>query len=61
MHKLYNYTGQNITATKENSHVNVDLIMKNIAQLPTLEEMKEQYLACRKNGTRCCTPLLKQA
>ena len=48
MHKLYNYTGQNITATKENSHVNVDLIMKNIAQLPTLEEMKEQYLACRR-------------
>ena len=41
MHKLYNYTGQNVTATKESSHVNIDLIMKNISQLPTLEEMKE--------------------
>lgn len=28
MHKLYNYTGQNVTATKESSHVNIDLIMK---------------------------------
>lgn len=48
MHKLYNYTGQNVTATKENSHVNIDLVMKNIHRLPTLEEMKEQYLACRR-------------
>ena len=47
MHKLYNYTGQNVTATKESSHVNIDLIMKNISQLPTLEVMKEQYLKCR--------------
>ncbi|WP_368146972.1 hypothetical protein [Bacteroides cellulosilyticus] len=56
MHKLYNYTGQNITATKENSHVNVDLIMKNIAQLPTLEEMKEQYLQCRKEWNEMLHP-----
>ncbi len=56
MHKLYNYTGQNITATKENSHVNVDLIMKNIAQLPTLEEMKEQYLACRQEWNEMLHP-----
>lgn len=48
MHKLYNYTGQNVTATKESSHVNIDLIMKNISQLPTLEEMKDQYLECRR-------------
>lgn len=48
LHKLYNYTGQNITATKQSSHVNVDLIMANIAQLPTLEEMKAQYLGCRE-------------
>lgn len=56
MHKLYNYTGQNITATKESSHVNVDLIMKNIAQLPTLEEMKEQYLACRREWNEMLHP-----
>ena len=48
MRQLYNYTGQNVTAVKENSHINVDLIMKNIARLPTLEEMKSQYLQCRQ-------------
>lgn len=54
LHKLYNYTGQNVTATKENSHVNIDLVMKNIHRLPTLEEVKEQYLACRRewNGAQ---------
>ncbi len=48
LHKLYNFTGQNITAVKANSHVNLDLVMANIAQLPTLEEMKEQYIRCRR-------------
>lgn len=52
LHKLYNFTGQNITATKQSSHVNVDLIMANIAQLPTLEEMKAQYLKCRDEWNR---------
>lgn len=54
MHKLYNYTGQNVTATKESSHVNIEQITKNIFQLPTLEEMKAQYLECRRewNGMR---------
>ena len=48
LHKLYNYTGQNITAVKRSSHANVDLIMANIAQLPTLEEVKKQYIQCRE-------------
>lgn len=48
LHRLYNYTGQNITATKQSSHVNVELITTNIAQLPTLEEVKQQYLQCRE-------------
>lgn len=56
MHKLYNYTGQNVTAVKENSHVNVDLIMKNISQLPTLEEVKEQYLKCRDEWNNLSHP-----
>lgn len=47
LHKLYNYTGQNVTAVKENSHVNIDLIMANIERLPTLDEVKEQYITCR--------------
>lgn len=52
LHRLYNFTGQNITAKKENSHANIELIMKNISQLPTLEEVKEQYLACREEWNR---------
>ena len=48
LHKLYNFTGQNITAVKPNSHINLDLVMANISQLPTLEEMKEQYIRCRR-------------
>lgn len=52
IHQLYNYTGQNVTATKQSSHVNVELITKNIAQLPTLEEVKEQYLNCREEWNR---------
>lgn len=48
LHKMYNFTGQNITAKKDSSHVNVDLIMANISRLPTLKEVKEQYLRCRE-------------
>ena len=33
---------------KPNSHINLDLVMANISQLPTLEEMKEQYIRCRR-------------
>lgn len=56
MRKLYNYTGQNVIARKASSHVNVDLIMKNIAQLPTLEEMQEQYLQCRREWNETLHP-----
>ena len=34
LHKMYNFTGQNITAKKLNSRANIDLIMQNIDQLP---------------------------
>lgn len=56
LHQLYNNTGQNVTATKQSSHVNVELIMKNIAQLPTLEEVKAQYLKCREEWNRMDHP-----
>ena len=48
LHKLYNFTGQNITSKKMSSRANIDLIMGNIDQLPTLEEMKDMYAACRE-------------
>lgn len=47
LHRLYNFTGQNITAKKLSSRANIDLIMANIDQLPTLEELKQQYADCR--------------
>lgn len=48
LHKMYNFTGQNITAKKLNSRANIDLIMQNIDQLPTLEELKQMYADCRE-------------
>lgn len=48
LRKLYNFTGQNITAKKLSSRVNIDLVMANIDQLPTLEELKQQYADCRE-------------
>lgn len=48
MHKLYNFTGQNVNAKKLKSKPNMELIMKNIDKLPTLEELKEQYAQCRE-------------
>ena len=48
LHKLYNFTGQNITAKKLSSRANIDLIMANIDQLPTLEELKQLYMECRE-------------
>lgn len=47
LHKLYNFSGQNITAVKPASHANLDLLMANISRLPTLQEMQEQYIRCR--------------
>lgn len=48
LHKLYNFTGQNVNTKKLNSKPNMELIMKNIDKLPTLEELKEQYAQCRE-------------
>ena len=48
LHRLYNYSGQNVTAVKESSRANVDQIMANIDRLPTLDELKAQYLRCRE-------------
>lgn len=57
LHKLYNFTGQNITAKKLNSRANIDLITKNIDMLPTLDEMKEQYAKCREEWNNMLCPL----
>ena len=39
----WNYTGQNITATKVSSHPNMEFILANPDKLPTLAELKAIY------------------
>lgn len=55
MHELFGFTGQNITAKSLKSRANIDLIMKNIDKLPTLDELKTKYAECRDkwNNSRC--------
>ncbi|MCD7926676.1 MAG: hypothetical protein LUI85_19150 [Bacteroides sp.] len=56
LHKLYNFTGQNVTAKKLNSKPNMELITKNIDKLPTLEELKEIYAGCREKWNHSVHP-----
>ena len=48
LHKHWNFTGQNITTKKDNSRPNLEFIEANVHQLPTLDELKNQYAAARK-------------
>lgn len=56
LHKLYNFTGQNVNTKKLNSKPNMELITKNIDKLPTLEELKEQYAQCREDWNNSVHP-----
>lgn len=42
------FTGQNITATKDESRQNMEFILKNQKSLPSLEEIKKVYLQRRE-------------
>ncbi|GAB6394625.1 MAG: DDE-type integrase/transposase/recombinase [Bacteroidales bacterium] len=44
----FGYTGQNITAKKDSSKANDELIIANTHKLPTLEELKIIYKECRE-------------
>lgn len=46
MRKWWFFTGQNITAKKQDSKVNIDYIMSRKAKLPTLEEVKKVIAMC---------------
>ena len=48
LHKLWYFTGMNITTNKQNSRPNMELIEANVDRLPTLEEMKAIYAECRR-------------
>lgn len=43
LHKDWYFTGQNITAKKDESRENYEFIMANKANLPTLDEIKKRY------------------
>ena len=47
LHKLWYFTGQNVTTVKKNSHPNMEFIEQNAFALPTLEEVKKIYKECR--------------
>lgn len=48
LHKIWYFTGQNVTATKRNSKPNLEFIEHNAYALPTLAEVKEIYRQCRE-------------
>ena len=43
LHREWYFTGQNITTKKEESKANMEFILANKANLPTLEEVKTRY------------------
>jgi len=48
LHQLYNFTGQNITATSQKSRPNLERIQANKDSLPTLAELRGIYAEARK-------------
>lgn len=48
LHKLWFFTGQNVTAKKLNGKPNLEFIEENAYALPTLAELKEIYRQCRE-------------
>ena len=48
MRKDWNFTGQNITAKKLNSKANMEFVLKNLKNLPTLKEVEETYAKRRE-------------
>lgn len=48
MRELWFFTGQNIDSKSENSKANMEFIIANKKNLPTLEEAIKAYEACRK-------------
>jgi len=47
LHKIWYFTGQNVTTTKKNSHPNIEFIEANAYALPSFDELKEIYRKCR--------------
>jgi hypothetical protein len=56
IHKLWYFTGQNITAKKTNSHPNLEFIEANVDKLPTLTELKKIYADLRREWNEAAHP-----
>lgn len=54
------FTGQNIIAKKEESKANMEFILANVQNLPTLEEIKEIYAKRREDWNAAPHPKTKQ-
>ena len=56
LHKIWYFTGQNVTAVKMNSKPNLEFIEENSYALPTLEEVKKIYRECREEWNNAAHP-----
>lgn len=56
LHKIWYFTGQNITTRKLSSRPNLEFIEQNAFALPTLSEVKEIYRQCREEWNRSAHP-----
>lgn len=56
LHKIWCFTGQNVTTVKKNSHPNMEFIEQNAYALPTLAEVKEIYRQCRDEWNNAAHP-----
>jgi hypothetical protein len=56
LHKIWYFTGMNVTTNKLNSRPNMELIEANPHMLPTLEELKVLYTECRQEWNASAHP-----
>jgi hypothetical protein len=56
LHRLWYFTGQNVTAKKQESKANVEYILANRQNLPTLSEAKRAYEQCRMDWNNAPHP-----
>lgn len=48
LYQNINFTGQNITARMERSHVDMEFLLANVEKLPTYQEVCQIYAECRR-------------
>lgn len=56
LHKLWYFTGQNITTVKKSSRPNLEFVEANVHALPTFEELKQIYAGCRREWNEAVHP-----